>query len=624
MRHGFIKVACATPSVKVADCQNNTERIVSLINRAHEEGVHLLVFPELSITGCTCQDLFFQQTLLDSAKEYSISVAENVPRNMVVVFGAPLQIGVKVYDCAVVASTGKILGIVPKTSCNRRWFSSLNENVTAEIGDVSVSVSDSLVFSCNQMPSFRFSCEIGEDLLRIDSPSSFYVQSGANIIVNLSAFASFVSQETKVEDFAKAQSAKLKCAYILANAGEGESTTDCVYAAQNAVYENGSCLAFQSMNEDTLLITETDLQALEFARRTDSDFDCQTYGDVSYIGFDIEIGETQLTRNINSNPFVSQDIKTQRAQCSKMFTLQALGLKKRIIHTHSEKAVIGISGGLDSTLALLVAVKTFDMIGLDRSNIICVTMPCFGTSDNTKNNAVTLVKNLGCTLIEINIRESVSQHFRDIGQDETLYDTTYENSQARERTQVLMDIANKENGLVIGTGDLSELALGWATYNGDHMSMYSVNASVPKTVIRLIVRNYAGASENSALRDVLFAVLDTPVSPELVPGTQNTEDLVGPYELHDFFIYHILKSGSSPSKVFRLAKHAFGETYSEDTIMKWLKIFYRRFFSQQFKRSCLPDGPKVTAVSISPRGAFQMPSDACVQEWKKELEQSLI
>ncbi len=624
MRHGFIKVACATPWIKVADCRNNAEQIISLVKKAHEEGVHLLVFPELVLTGATCQDLFRQQVLLDSSREYSVEVSKNVPRNMVVVFGSPLQFGSKVYDCAVVASAGKILGIVPKSSCNTRWFSSLKNDMKAEIGDSIVPLSKSTVFTCNQMSSFRFSCELGEDLFRMESPSSFYARNGANIIVNLSAFESFVSQEIKVEDYAKAQSAKLKCSYILANAGEGESTTDCVYAAQNIIYENGSCLAVQSMHENQLLVSETDLQMTEYSRRVDSFFECQDNNEAFYVGFDIEVGETPLTRNISRNPFVSQDLKVQRNQCTRMFTLQALGLKKRLLHTHSQKAVIGISGGLDSTLALLVAAETFDMMGLDRRNIICVTMPCFGTTDNTKNNAVTLVNSLGCTLVEINITESVRSHFNDIGQDESIYDTTFENSQARERTQVLMDLANKENGLVIGTGDLSELALGWATYNGDHMSMYSVNASIPKTVIRMIVRNQASLSENDTLRDTLFAILDTPVSPELVPGVQNTEELVGPYELHDFFIYHALKYASSPSKILRLAKYAFSEDYSEETIVKWLRIFYRRFFNQQFKRSCLPDGPKVTAISVSPRTAFMMPSDACVQEWKRELEQSLI
>lgn len=632
MRHGFIKVAAATPVIKVADCHFNSKNIISLIRDASEEGVHLLVLPELCVTGYTCGDLFFQQNLLDSAREAILNIASNVPKNIVVVFGAPVELRGKIHNCAIVASAGKILGAVPKQNIPNygeynelRWFTpALDNEEFVDFGDQQVIMSGKLIFTCNQLASFRLACEVCEDLWVPNSPSVYHTINGATVIANVSASSQYYGKSTYRDKLVQGQSGKLVCGYIYADAGEGESSTDLVFTGQNMICENGVCLAQHNTKEGQLLISELDLQMLENERRKRNTFVTTNDKSYRYIGFDIEPGETNLTRHIAKNPFVSENLKQMTAECHEIFMLQTLGLKTRLMHTHAETAVLGVSGGLDSTLALLVTVNTFDQLGMDRNNIICLTMPCFGTSENTKSNAVKLVGALGCRLETIDITQSVRQHFADIGQDENNYDTTFENAQARERTQVLMDVANKEKGLVIGTGDLSELALGWATYNGDHMSMYGVNAGVPKTQIQAIVRNYARECDNEGLRDVLYAVLDTPISPELVPGVQQTEDFVGPYALHDFFIYYVVKNACSPSKVFRLAKIAFEDEYSDDEIIKWLKTFYRRFFGQQFKRSCLPDGPKVGPVTLSPRGDWKMPSDACVQEWKRELENSLL
>lgn len=632
MKHGFIKVAAATPSIKVADCANNSTNIINLINSAKEEGVHLLVLPELCVTGYTCGDLFFQQNLLDSSRDAVLQIASRVPRNMVVVFGAPVELRGKIHNCAVVASAGKILGLVPKINIpnygefgEQRWFTpALPNEESVDFGDQQVIMSGKLIFTCNQLPAFRLACEVCEDLWVPNSPSVNHTINGATVIANSSASNQYYGKSTYRDKLVQGQSGKLVCGYIYADAGDGESTTDLVYTGQNMICENGICLAQHCMKENQLLITELDLQSLENERRKRNTFVTTNDKEYRYIGFDIEIGETLLTRHISRNPFLADDKKTQIANCNEVFMLQTLGLKRRLAHTKAKTAIVGISGGLDSTLALLVTVNAFDMLGWDRNNIICVTMPCFGTTDNTKNNAVTLVEELGCRLITINIKDAVNQHFKDIGQDPENYDTTFENAQARERTQVLMDIANKEKGLVIGTGDLSELALGWATYNGDHMSMYGVNAGVPKTQVQAIVRNYANTHDNENLKNVLKAVLDTPISPELVPGKQETEDLVGPYALHDFFIYYVVHCAFSPSKVFRLAKYAFDGEFTEEVILKWLRNFYRRFFGQQFKRSCLPDGPKVGPVTLSPRGDWRMPSDASVQEWRRELDEYLM
>ena len=631
MRHGFIKVAAATPSIKVADCAYNADRILSLVKEAHEEGVHLLVLPELCITGYTCGDLFFQQALIESARECAIKVASRVPRNMVVVFGAPVELRGKLHNCAIVACAGKVLGIVPKINIpnyqefyEQRWFTpALPNEESVEFGDDVVYMGGKLIFTCNQIPYFRLACEVCEDLWVPNPPSVNHAINGATVIANMSASDEVTGKSAYRFNLVQGQSARLVCGYVYADAGEGESTTDLVFVGNNMVCEDGLCLASHSMKPDALLVTELDLQRLEHERRIRNTFVTTNDKQYRYIGFDIELGETSLTRVVDSHPFIPSNDGEANRRYEEVLTLQALALKQRLTHTGCRSAVIGISGGLDSTLALIATVKAFDMMGLDRGNITCITMPCFGTTAKTRSNAVILSERYGCTVMTIDITAAVLQHFADIGQDPEVYDVTYENSQARERTQVLMDVANKNGGMVIGTGDLSELALGWATYNGDHMSMYAVNASVPKTLVRKLVEYTARTTDDGILSDTLKAILDTPISPELIPGSQITEDFVGPYELHDFFIYNVLRWGSSPSKVYRLAKHAFASEYSDETILKWLKVFYRRFFSQQFKRSCMPDGPKVGTVTLSPRGDWRMPSDACVRTWQEELEHNL-
>ena len=643
MRHGFVKIACGTPSIRVADPLHNKEKILSLIKEAHKAGIHLLALPELTLTGSTCGDLFFQSTLSDVVNECVLDICKAVPKNIVVVFGAPVSVCGKLFNAAVVASGGNVLGIVVKNQPDSRYFATLDGEAEFDFYGLRVKFSSSFLFKCNTMADFVFAVELGDDLFSLNSNAVRLAYSGANLIVNIASFEAYSGRWLGICDAAVSKSSFLKCAYLLASSGDGESTTDYVYTAQNLIVEEGLVLSSHSMKEDSVLSSEIDTQTLCFHRRKDSEFRrsgafsgafngayCGAFSSAfngkpaPSIGFDLEIGETTLTRNVLRDPFLPEDTKKKNAECEKILTLQALGLKKRIVHTNSKKVFIGISGGLDSTLALLVAVRAFDMLSMDRRGIICVTMPCFGTSDNTKNNAIKLTNSLGCTLKEINISDAVTQHFDDIGQDRNLYNTAFENAQARERTQVLMDLSNKEGGFVVGTGDLSELALGWATYNGDHMSMYSVNGSVPKTVIREIVRFRASQTENVLLKDTLNAILDTPVSPELLPGSQNTEEILGSYELHDFFVYNILCNGYSPSKTFRLAKYAFSGYFSDMEIQNALKVFYKRFFSQQFKRSCMPDGPAVTAVTLSPRGGFVMPSDANSAEFLKELEESFI
>jgi len=631
MRHGFIKVAAATPSIRVADCNYNADKILSLVNEAHEEGVHLLVLPELCITGYTCGDLFFQQALIENARDCAVKVASNVPRNMVVVFGSPVELRGKLHNCAIVASAGKVLGIVPKINIpnyqefyEQRWFTpALPNEEVIEFGDDEVYMGGKLIFTCNQIPYFRLACEVCEDLWVPNPPSVNHAINGATVIANMSASDEFAGKSAYRFNLVEGQSARLVCGYVYADAGEGESTTDLVFVGNNMICENGNCLASHNMKPDTLLITELDLQRLEHERRIRNTFVTTNDKQYRYINFDIELGETSLTRVVDCHPFIPSDKREANKRFDEVLTLQALALKQRLLHTGCRSVVIGISGGLDSTLALIASVRAFDMMALDRSGITCITMPCFGTTAKTRNNAVVLSERFGCTVQTIDISAAVLQHFSDIGQDSSKYDVTYENSQARERTQVLMDVANKIGAIVIGTGDLSELALGWATYNGDHMSMYAINASVPKTLVRKLVEYTAQTTEDSVLSDTLKAILDTPISPELIPGSQITEDFVGPYELHDFFIYNVLRWGSSPSKVYRLAKYAFSGLYDDAVILKWLKVFYRRFFSQQFKRSCMPDGPKVGSVALSPRGDWRMPSDACVRTWQEELEKNM-
>lgn len=631
MRHGFIKVAAATPQVRVADCEYNSTKILALIASAMEEGVHLLVLPELCVTAYTCGDLFLQQTLIESAREWTLRIAAEVPRNMVVVFGAPIEFRGKIHNCAIVASNGKILGVVPKINIPNyqefyeiRWFApALPHEEMVDFGDYQVPMGKKLIFTCNQLPDFRLACEVCEDLWVPNPPSVNHTINGATVIANLSASDEYAGKCDYRQRLVEGQSARLVCGYIYADAGLGESTTDLVFTGNDIICEDGQCVAHHSMCEDKLLVTELDVQRLAHERRMKNTFVTTNDKEYRYIGFDIEMGETMLTRTYERLPFIPSDPEERFARAEEVLRLQSLGLVSRMTHIRSKVAVIGISGGLDSTLALLVTARAFDRMKYSRNDIICVTMPCFGTSDRTKNNAVDLVRELGASLMTVDIKESVLKHFEDIGQDPDTFDVTYENSQARERTQVLMDLANKLNAIVIGTGDLSELALGWATYNGDHMSNYGVNAGVPKTLVRALVEHEANCSDNENLRDILMSIIDTPISPELVPGKQETEDLVGPYELHDFFIYHTLRWGCSPSKVYRLAKYVFENRYSDQVIAKWLETFYSRFFAQQFKRSCLPDGPKVGSVSLSPRGDWRMPSDATVKEWKRELRAEL-
>lgn len=620
MKHGFIKVASATPSIRLADCAFNSSRILDLVTKASESGVHLLVLPELCVTGCTSGDLFYQQTLLDSARESVLEIAMKTPRNLVLVFGAPLEVNGKIYDCSFVSCAGKLLAVVPKAGKTSRWFASAPERpIQIQLGDFTVPFSSSILFSCNQVSSFVFGCDIDDSAFTENAFS--LTDKGATVIARSASCPNSAGMLTRLKDMLNAESSRLNCCTVYSSCGDGESTTDLIYTGFSIVSENGECLAFTSENEDEILATEADTQRLLHERRCKNLYAPREAEQI--IAFDLEMGETDLSRHISTSPFLSEDPQERDRECSEILNLQARSLRRRLEHTRSKTAVIGISGGLDSTLALLAAVKAFEDMGMNKKSIFGISMPCFGTTDRTRSNAQALTESLGCSFAEINITEAVRAHFRDIGQSETDYNTTFENAQARERTQVLMDLANKYNGLVIGTGDLSELALGWATYNGDHMSMYGVNAGVPKTVARAVVSYYASYIASPETSETLQSILDTPISPELIPGKQETENIVGPYELHDFFIYHTLRHGSSPSKTYRLALHAFEGEYDGQTIAFWLKTFIRRFFSQQYKRSCMPDGPKVTEISLSPRGAWQMASDCSSATWLKELEEYL-
>ncbi|MCC8029012.1 MAG: NAD(+) synthase [Lachnospiraceae bacterium] len=656
MNHGFIRVAALTPKVRVADPTYNKERICELISAAEEEGAQVMVFPELCITGYTCGDLFYQELLLSEAKEALFDIASCSEKADAVIFvGLPLEYNGKLYNVAAVVCGGAILGLVPKTHIpnynefyeHRHFVSGPKEPVPVRLDDDHiVPMGTQILFGCRQMPGLKIGVELCEDLWAPDPPSIGLAMAGATLIVNLSASDETTGKDMYRRDLVSGQSARLICGYVYASAGDGESTQDVVYSGHNLIAENGIVLAESARFVNESIYTEIDIQRLREERRRMS-----TYGttDAVYLAAEFNLGErrTELTRFVDPAPFVPGKKADREKRCEEIFMIQAMGLKKRLEHTGSRAAVVGISGGLDSTLALLVTVKAFDLLEKDRSGIVAVTMPGFGTTDRTYENAVSLIRSLGATFREVNIGDAVRIHFRDIGQDESDHDVTYENGQARERTQILMDIANKLGGMVIGTGDMSELALGWATYNGDHMSMYGVNASVPKTLVRHLVRYYADACVEKSpngdvaetvmrrhyadacveknLRDVLLDILDTPVSPELLPPedgeiSQKTEDIVGPYELHDFFLYYVLRFGCTPKKIYRLAKYAFAGTYSNETIEKWLRTFYRRFFSQQFKRSCLPDGPKVGTVAVSPRGDLRMPSDASARIWLDELD----
>lgn len=646
MRDGFIKVAAITPKIKVADCIYNSEMICRQIEEAYENGAKILVFPELCVTGYTCGDLFWQEQLLGEAKKALYRILAGTRGKKALVFvGLPWEVDGKLYNVAAACSDGRLLGLVPKRylpSYNdfyeARNFYPGKEEVAAlllpmetECGveDTTVMFGMNQVFVCPEMEGLAVAVELGEDLWVPVPPSTRHALAGANVIANLSASVEVTGKSDYRTSLVSNQSARLLCGYIYASAGEGESTQDAVFSGHNLIAENGTVLSSSPRFSSGILYGELDIQKLRAERRRMTTF--ESYGPAdeknTYVEnvFALEIEETKLTRKFDPKPFVPEGKGERERRCEEIFMIQAMGLKKRLEHINCKNIVVGISGGLDSTLALLVMVKAFDLLGLPRKDITAVTMPCFGTTNRTYNNACLMTAALGCTLREINIKEAVSLHFRDIGHDPEVHNLTFENSQARERTQILMDVANEVNGLVIGTGDMSELALGWATYNGDHMSMYGVNCSVPKTLVRHLVRYYADTCKEEILSKVLYDVLDTPVSPELLPPkdgeiAQITEDLVGPYELHDFFLYNILRFGYAPMKVYRIAKRAFEGVYEEEFILKWLKTFYWRFFAQQFKRSCVPDGPKVGSVAMSPRGDLRMPSDACVRIWREELD----
>ena len=634
MKDGFIRVAAATPEIRVADCEYNRKQVERMLKEAWEQKARIVVFPELCMTGYTCGDLFLQELLLSgcvSELEKLLEASGNL--DILGVVGMPLAVNGKLYNVAVVFKEGTILGIVPKTFIPnysefyeaRHFERGPKKPMLISLAGQETWFGTQLLFECTNVPGLVIGGEICEDLWAPNPPSISHALAGATLIFNVSASDETTGKDAYRKELVSSQSARLICGYVYAGAGEGESTTDLVFPGHNLICENGACLSESRRFETGIIYGDVDLGRLNSERRRMTTFIQNEDRDYVRVSFETAVEPLALNRYVDPRPFVPASDRDRRRRCEEILSIQAMGLKKRLAHTRCKNAVVGISGGLDSTLALLVTVRAFDMLGLDRKAIKAVTMPCFGTTDRTYNNACQLVRELGAKLLEVNIREAVSLHFRDIGQDPEKHDVTYENGQARERTQVLMDLANQCGGLVVGTGDLSELALGWATYNGDHMSMYGVNASVPKTLVRHLVRYYADTCESKNLREVLLDILDTPVSPELLPPkdgkiAQKTEDLVGPYELHDFFLYYILRFGFRPAKIYRLALLAFEETYDKEVILKWLKTFYRRFFAQQFKRSCLPDGPKVGTVAVSPRGDLRMPSDASAAIWLAELE----
>ena len=708
MKDGFIKVSAGTPDVRVADCEYNAGEIICMVHEMAEKGAMVMVFPELCITGYTCGDLFWQETLLKEAKSQLLRIAaETEDINGLIFVGLPLEYQGKLYNAAAALNRGKIVGFVPKVNIPNynefyegRYFSpgkdvdgkillkgedycgayaekdpeieihffgeedlqDVDARENTEDGldfeeddfldeldmddadyideddleddpeEYEVPVSPNLIFTCPEFPELKVAAESCEDLWVAAPPSNLHAYRGANMIVNLSASDELAGKDTYRRNLVSSQSARLVCGYIYASVGPGESTQDVVYGGHDLIAENGTIFAESRRFENGAVYGIMDIHKLNNERRRMTT--CGFASDREREGFRealfyLEKTETKLEQKFDSRPFVPSSETERARRCEEILNIQATGLKKRLDHIHCQNVVIGLSGGLDSTLALLVTVRAFDMLGLSREKITAVTMPCFGTTDRTYSNACELSRCLGAELREVNIREAVSLHFRDIGHDPDKHDVTYENGQARERTQILMDIANQSGGIVIGTGDLSELALGWATYNGDHMSMYGVNSSVPKTLVRHLVKYCADTCEDKKLSGILLDILDTPVSPELLPPedgviAQKTEDLVGPYELHDFFLYHMLRWTCPPEKIFRMARVAFEGEYDAETILKWLKIFYRRFFTQQFKRSCLPDGPKVGSVAVSPRGDLRMPSDACGTLWLRQLDRIKI
>ena len=632
MRHGFIKVASASPSLKVGNPDYNKDRIIDLMRKAEKEGVKVLVFPELSITGYTSGDLFFQSSLLSSSQDALLDIKEaSKDLDLLSFVGYPLKYNGKLYNTLAAIQHGSILAFFAKRNLptygefyEERWFTpSPVENMLIDYKGEDVVFGSKIILSYSD--SLKISAEICEDLWVPDPPSTHHAMAGATLIVNASASDELIGKSEYRKNLVSGQSARIIGAYIYSDASEGESTTDMVFTGSNVIAENGTILKAVDYSLNELIVSEIDTEKLERERYVRNTFPISEEG-YAYIDISFNECETKLTRYIDPHPFVPVDEAKRNERCDKILTLQALGLKKRLQHTRSKKVVVGLSGGLDSTLALLVAVKAFDMLSLDRKGIIAITMPCFGTTKRTRSNAELLALSLCVDFRTIDITESVKAHFKDIGQSLDDFSVTYENGQARERTQVLMDTSNKEGALVIGTGDLSELALGWATYNGDHMSMYGVNAGVPKTLVRYLVKYVAETTKNEVESKVLFDILSTPVSPELLPAkdgeiSQVTEDIVGPYELHDFFLYYIVRLSFSPGKVYRLALIAFDGVFDSETIYKWLRTFIRRFFSQQFKRSCLPDGPKIGTITLSPRSDWRMPSDADSEIWLKKLDE---
>lgn len=666
--YGLFRVATAIPTVKVADVEYNLKQHIQLLREAHAEGVQLLVFPELSLTGYTCADLFHHRPLLDATVQAIMHLAEAARGiDMAVIVGAPLTYCNRLYNCAVLLGDGQVIGIVPKIYLpnynefyESRWFAPGTEvkpGSRISLGELGGTSYNNISFGPNYLFDFEgvtVGIEICEDLWVPMPPSSRMALAGANVIVNLSCSDEVLGKHAYLRRMIEAQSGRLVCAYVYASAGFGESSTDLVFAGKGMIAENGSIIAESERFklEPSLKIADVDIEKLMVLRRTQTTFtqmiqqpdETTYYSEFRHImeptqnGY-ATIGLTKLTtpdfekklyRTVVPTPFVPAEGDDMEARCSEIFNIQVQGLVTRLSHINCRTAVIGISGGLDSTLALLVTVRAFDKLGWDRKRIIGITMPGFGTSGRTYNNSIGLMESLGITSQEISIKDSVNQHFKDLDVDSSVHDVTYENCQARERTQILMDMSNKTGGIVIGTGDLSELALGWCTYNGDHMSMYAVNVSIPKTLVKYLVKWVALSSVDQRSKEILLDIFDTPISPELIPTdeqgniAQKTEDLVGPYELHDFFLYHSFRFGASPSKIFFLARKAFDGVYDNATILKWLRTFFRRFFQQQFKRSCLPDGPKVGTVSISPRGDWRMPSDACASLWLKECDEISI
>lgn len=646
MKDGFIRTAAASPKLKVADPEYNSDEIIRLSREAAYRGVKLLVFPELAITAYTCGDLFFQESLLKRAAACLKKTADATrDLDMLIFVGFPFSWNGKLYNTAAVLKAGELLALIPKINIPQyvefyegRYFKrgkAKPVDVTVPgFGQKKIPFGTDIIFRCPEIPGFAAAAEICEDVWVPFSPSNKHAAAGATIIANLSASDETAGKADFRRELIASQSSRLICSYIYACAGPSESTTDLVFGAHRIIAEDGIILEESKLYNEGLSIADTDVQKLSSERRRKNTFPSledseeeelfSLYRNIN-ISLDSESGSSELLRFVDPHPFVPHDNARRDERCREILDIQSYGLKKRLEHTASTKAVIGISGGLDSTLALLVTKSAFDLLGYPSENMICVTMPAFGTTDRTYGNACRMVQSIGAKLREINIKEAVTLHFRDIAHDSSIHNAAYENSQARERTQILMDIANDENALVIGTGDLSELALGWCTYNGDHMSMYAVNADVPKTLVRYLVKYYADIEADRELSDVLRDVLETPVSPELLPPddtgeiSQKTEDLVGPYELHDFFLFNVVRYGFGPEKIMRLSEKAFSGDYDREVILKWLNTFYRRFFSQQFKRSCMPDGPKVGSVDLSPRGGFRMPSDAVSSVWLSEL-----